>query len=171
MEKVKVRIKGTTPMLVHRFSIKNQDEAARRDQQYDIKEDTERALYRNGSRCYVPSTWIEACLRDASKNFRGKGRSSMKSTILSSVFVTPEEIPLGKETYDEIDIRPVVIQRNRIVRARPRFNTWEIGFEIEFDDTKIKRETLRQILEEAGRSTGIGDFRPKFGRFELDMFE
>ena len=171
METVSVRIRGTAALLVHRFIIENSVEAKRRDQQYDVKEDAEKALYSNGNGCFVPSTWLEACLREASKSFKGKGRSSMKSTIVSSIFVTPEEIPLGKMTYDEIDIRPVVIQKNRIARARPRFNTWNIGFEIEFDETKVRRETLRQILEEAGKSTGIGDYRPKFGRFEIIGFE
>jgi len=31
--------------------------------------------------------------------------------------------------------------------------------------------TLRQILEKAGNFIGVGDFRPKFGRFEVVEFE
>lgn len=37
------------------------------------------------------------------------------------MFVEPEEIPLGKKTSDEIDRRPTVIQRQRIVKSRPFF--------------------------------------------------
>ena len=77
---------------------------------------------------------------------------------------------MGKETYDEIDRRPAVIQRQRIVKSRPRFNSWEIEFTVNFDESRIKKETLKQILEEAGQSKGIGDYRPKFGRFALVSF-
>jgi len=94
----------------------------------------------------------------------------LKGTILASVFVEPEQIQLGKKTYDEIDRRPAVIQRQRIVKSRPRFNSWQIEFTINFDETRIKKETLKQVLEEAGQSKGIGDYRPKFGRFEVLRF-
>jgi len=46
-----------------------------------------------------------------------------------SVFVEPEEIPLAKQTYDDINRRPVIILRQRIVKsrqalpARARFST------------------------------------------------
>lgn len=146
------------------------EKAKRRNETFDPKADAEKALYRNEEGCFVPSSWIEATLRDTAKEFKGKGKASLKATILSSVFVEPEEIPLGKKTYDEIDRRPAVIQRQRIVKSRPRFNTWEIEFIINFDETRVKREILRQILEEAGQSKGIGDYRPKFGRFALVSF-
>jgi len=172
MQSVKVKIRGVAPLLQNRFPMEKEDEekAKRRDQKFDPKEDAEKALYRNDEGCYVPSTWIEAALRETAKEFKGKGKASLKATILASVFVEPEEIPLGKKSYDEIDRRPAVIQRQRIVKSRPRFNSWEIQFTINFDETRIKKETLKQILEESGKSKGIGDYRPKFGRFEVLSF-
>ncbi len=173
MEKATVRIKGVAPLLMNRFVMEKdeQEQAKRRDEQFDPKEDAEKALYRNANDYYAPSTWIEACLRDTAKEFKGKGRGSLKSTVLASVFVELEEIPLNKQIYDEIDRRPAVIQRQRIVKSRPRFNSWELEFAIHFDEKRIRRETLKQILEEAGQTKGIGDYRPKFGRFEVGEFE
>ena len=173
MEKVTVRIKGVAPLLMNRFVIKKdeQETAKRRDEQFDPKEDAEKALYRNSKGCFAPSTWIEACLRDTAKEFKGKGRGSLKATVLASVFVEPDEIPLNKKTYDEIDQRPAVIQRQRIVKSRPKFNSWELEFAVNFDEKRIRKETLKQILEEAGQTKGIGDYRPKFGRFEVVEFE
>ncbi len=159
-------------MLQNRFPMEreNEEKAKRRDQKFDPKEDAEKALYRNEQGCYVPSSWVGAALRETAKEFKGKGKASLKTTILASVFVEPEEILLGKKTYDEIDRRPAVIQRQRIVKSRPRFNSWEIEFTINFDETRIGKDTLKQIVEEAGQSKGIGDYRPKFGRFELVSF-
>jgi hypothetical protein len=160
-------------MLQNRYPMEAESEAKakRRDEKFDSKEDADKALYRNKDGCFVPSIWIEAVLRDTAKEFKGEGRSSLKGTILASVFVEPDEIPLGKQIYDDIDRRRVVIQRNTIVRSRPRFNKWEIEFTISFDETRVKKEVLRDIVEEVGKSKGIGDYRPKFGRFEIVSFE
>ncbi|MBM3254654.1 MAG: hypothetical protein FJZ16_10395 [Candidatus Omnitrophica bacterium] len=174
MQKAKVKIKGIAPLLMNRFVMENPDntKAKRRDEQYSPEDDAEKALYKDEKiGCYAPSTWIEACLRDTAKEFKGKGKSSLKTTILSSVFIEPEKIPLNKKTYDEVDLRPVVIQRNRIVKGRPRFNSWELEFTINFSEDRIRKDTLKQILEEAGATKGIGDYRPKFGRFEVVRFE
>lgn len=173
MEKAKVKIEGVAPLLMNRFAIdkETEEKAKRRDEKFDPKEDAEKALYRNDKGCYAPSTWIEACLRDTAKEFKGKGRGTLKSTVLSSVFVDPPEIPLNKKTYDEIDQRPAVIQRQRIVKSRPRFNSWALEFAVNFDEKRINRDTLKQILEEAGQTKGIGDYRPKFGRFKIIEFK
>src|ERR1017187_3113930 len=173
MQSVKVKIRGVAPLLHNRFPMEQGDEekAKRRDQKFDSKEDAEKALYRNEDGCFVPSSWIEATLRETAKEFKGKGKASLKATILSSVFVEPEEIPMGKKTYDEIDRRPAVIQRQRIDRKSTRLNSWEIVFTINFDENRIKKDVLRQILEEAGLCKGIGDYRPKFGRFQLISYE
>jgi hypothetical protein len=174
MEEVKVKIVGIAPLLMNKFKMEKPEEtkAKRRDEQYSPETDAENALYRdNEVGIYAPSTWLEACLRETAKEFKGKGKSSMKAVILSSVFVEPDKLPLNKQTYDEIDLRPVVIQRNRVVKGRPRFNSWELEFTLKFDGNRVKKETLRQILEEAGAIKGIGDYRPKFGRFKVLMFD
>jgi len=172
MERVTVKIKGAAPLLMNRFAMeKNEQEGAkRRDQQFDPKEDAEKALYRNSHGCYAPSAWLEASLRETAKNFKGKGRASLKATVLATVFVEPDEILLNKDTYDEIDQRPAVIQRARIVKSRPKFNSWELEFVIQFDEKIINKGVLKQLLEEAGKTKGIGDYRPKFGRFEIVKF-
>ena len=175
MQKAKVKIKGIAPLLMNRFAMEKPEDtkAKRRDEQYDVKEEAEKALYKDDKiGCYAPSVWIEASLREAGKEFKSaKGRGTQKATILSSVFIDPEKIPLNKKTYDELDVRPVVIQRNRVVKGRPKFNSWELEFTINFNEDRIKKDTLKQILEEAGVSKGIGDYRPKFGRFEVVKFE
>ena len=174
METVRVKIRGIAPLLMNKFKMPDEGEpeaAARRDKQYDPVEDANSALYREeGIGCYAPSTWIEAALREAGKEFKGKGRGSLKATVLSSVFIDPEKIPLGKDTFDEIDKRPAVIQRNRIIKSRPRFNQWELEFTVNFDENRIKKDVLKQMIAEAGATKGIGDYRPKFGRFEVVEF-
>ena len=173
MEEVKVKIVGIAPMLMNRFKMEKPEDtkAKRKDEQYSPETDAENALYRDEKiGIYAPCTWLEACLREAGKEIK-KGKSSYKETIKSSVFITPEMIPLNKKTYDEIDLRAVVIQRNRVAKGRPKFNSWALEFNIKYDEKRIKKDTLKQILEEAGATKGIGDYRPKFGRFKVEKFE
>ena len=172
MEKVKVKIKGIAPLLSNKFNIADNDgKAGRKDKQYVPKEEADKLLYFDETiGCYAPSSWIEASIREAAKSFK-QGRGSYKNTILSSVFIDQEKIPLKKKTYDEIDQRFARIQQNGIVKCRPRFNTWELEFDISFDAERISKENLELILKEAGAIKGIGDYRPKFGRFEVVLFE
>jgi len=172
MEKVKIKIKGIVPLLMHKYNFDTtKEKAKRKDEQYSVEKDAQRALYYEKSiGCYVPSTWIEACLRQTASDFK-QGKKTYKNTILSSVFCEQEKIPLNKKTYDEIDVRAVVIQRNRIAKGRPKFNTWELEFVLCYDETRIKKDILKQILEEAGAAKGIGDYRPKFGRFKVLEFK
>ena len=169
MKKMQFTIRGTSPMLMHRYPMDAEQggEAKRKGEQYDPVEDAQKGLYQNDQGCFIPSTWIEACLREAGKAFK-KGKATYKAIIQSSTFISPDEIPMGLKTYDSIDRRPAVVQRNRIVRSRPMFKPgWQITFDVEYDEQEIKEEVLLQILTEAGRVKGIGDYRPKFGRFEV----
>jgi len=75
----------------------------------------------------------------------------------------------------EVDARPVVIQKARIVRYRPRFDKWELDFTLRLHDDQLPTEVIKEILDYAGLYVGIGDFRPgkggKFGKFMVTRFE
>jgi hypothetical protein len=104
--------------------------------------------------------------------FKFEGKKTYKDVINSGIAITPEDIPLITDEEYEIDARPVVIQRSRIVRWRPRFNEWKLEFTIDIiDDENISASILKDILETAGKTKGIGDYRPRFGRFMVTKFE
>jgi hypothetical protein len=166
MKSMKVTIKGTCPLLINRFALQKKEVVKKKDQQYIPEEEAqEKSYYDKDVGYYVPSTQIEACMREAAKNFK-QGKSNYKNTILSSVFVEEEKLPLGRK-FDEIDQRFSRIQRQGIVRSRPRWNTWQLSFTINYDEERIKEDVILQILEEGGAIKAIGDYRPKFGRFKL----
>lgn len=164
--KVKVKIVGTSSLLMHRFSGVKKD--TKKDVQYTVEGDMADGLYQDENGCYAPSTWIEATLREAAKNFK-KGKGNQKTTILSSVFVEEEKIPL-KEKYEPYTTA-VVVQRNRILKSRPKFDNWSLEFTLNFDSERIDSSMLKNILVEAGAIKGIGTWRPKFGRFKVEKFD
>lgn len=169
MKKLIVKIKGKAPYLMHRYAPRDKSDIIKGE--IDYSQEVLRTVYYDEKiGYYIPSTQIEAALREAAKIFKLKGKQNFKKIIMASVYIESDKIPLNKK-YDEIDSRFVKVQRQGIVRYRARFNSWEVKFIILFDEERINITTLKQILIEAGISHGIGDYRPKFGRFEVINFK
>jgi hypothetical protein len=77
----------------------------------------------------------------------------------------------------EVDSRPVTIPatKGRIMRHRPRWDHWNATFPLTIDDDLLDPDMAHQLLQEAGVSYGIGDFRPEkrgpFGTFLVTQWE
>ena len=173
MKKVNVKIKGVAPLLQHRFPLEEhgQNKSKSKKKVYDPKEEADKALYKNKKGIYEPSEHVWGAMIKASTKFKFEGKKTYKDIIKGGIVVEPDAIPLNRKDYDEIDARAVVVQRSRVVRWRPKFNKWELSFDILIlDDDNLAPSTLKEILEEAGK-VGIGDFRPRFGRFQVTHFE
>jgi len=175
MEEVySVRIVGTRPLLMHAPVELESKPKLRRGEHLDPKVEAEKYLYKDEKgNIVIPSVNIKACIRDAGANYKVSGRrSTFKSMIKAGLDIQPfPHVPLEHDAW-VVDIRPVVVQRARILRARPRFDKWALEFEIiNKDPTVIHADTLKKILEDAGKYYGLGDFRPEFGLFKVEKFE
>lgn len=118
----------------------------------------------------VPSDNIERCIQlGAQKSRRGKD-------IQAVVFCTEPFIKLeydGPRNQAKLIEDPrfslrkgVCIKKVRISRVRPMFPTgWRLRFECEYDDTIINGQMVFKAMQDAGALIGLGDWRPKFGRF------
>lgn len=131
---------------------------------------------------YQPATHIEGAMQKAASNFiiRGRGKKTYRDLFKSSVFVYPENIPHGMNGSPEkllesgkLFIHKALVRVNRsgVERLRPMLKNWTLSFEVQVLDDQIDAETVKQILEYAGRCVGIGDFRPRFGRFTVTEFK
>jgi hypothetical protein len=170
-ENFKVTVKGIAPLLANRFSFMEND--GRVGKIKDPKIECETTVYKTKEGLlYQPAEHFEASMTKAATNFKipGQGKKSFKDAFKGGIFVEPLEI-IHKIQKWEPDIRPVVIQRARVPKGRAKFVEWELEFTIKNIDERISGAILKQILEEAGRYFGVGDYRPKFGRFEVINFE
>jgi len=130
---------------------------------------------------HIPSDNIERCIQlGAQKSMKGK-------TVQSCVFCTEPFIKLlykgprtVKELYDHVEFahrvyllrKAVVIKKSRVFKVRPMIPTgWRLEFELWYDETIIGREELKKALINAGALIGLGDWRPKFGRFKCKFPE
>ena len=181
---LRVTFKGISPLIMHSCKCVNplhpislemkKYTSKRKKTEEDLKiiSDLEwkAAVYwKDGVGPVIPSECIEATIQNGAKAFR-KG-----ADIQKYVMVEEMEAPLeygANLTMEELindynyrDTRPVVVQRARIIRTRPRFNRWQISFTLNYDLGKIDLETIVQSIEQAGAYVGICDGRPKYGKF------
>lgn len=178
MEKVHVRIEGVSPLLMHRFPVGEEDQKSKAKNQKQTKDDVEAYLYLDEEGQLVqPSTHIIGTLKKAGAKFQisGQGKLTYKNMMGSgAVLIDPYMIPHELQSWD-IDRRPVVVQRARIVRSRPILKKWALNFDMEYDEDEVPKSVLNEILDYAGKRVGIGDFRPacggSFGRFMVTKFE
>ncbi len=189
MYQVNVKVKGTSVMLQHRFPIPSYEEMSSGGTKHtgakDYTSEWKESLYTTEKgEIYQPANHFELAMVKAATNFKvtGKRGKSYKDLVSANVVIDPERIPFGiiaPEQLDTdadkplyLDLRPVVIQRARVVRIRPAFKPgWELEFTINVLDDELPANMLQDILVLAGKTVGVGDYRPKFGRFSVVKFE
>lgn len=176
IKKISVKIRGIAPLLHHAYKETMEErQTKRKTVNLSKEEEAKDALYTDEKgEIYQPSNHIEGALIKASSNFKWSGKKTYKDLMKSAILVEPQEIYFPESKNYKIDVRTAVIPatRGRVFAIRPRWDKWTMEFSIiVMDAENIANETLKQILEYAGRFIGIGTFRPKFGRFEVTKFE
>ena len=172
----KVTIRGIRPLLMHRPPTPDEEAEEKRKKKgttISPHAEAERALYKDEKgRICTPAIHIESALISSASEFPmpGKRRKSLKEVFLAGIYVEPKMIP-HKYTDWVVDIQPVRIQKGRIMRGRPRFDRWELEFTINVMDERITEDVLKEVLQNAGISKGIGDYRPRYGLFEVVEFK
>jgi hypothetical protein len=63
----------------------------------------------------------------------------------------------------------VTVQKKSTLRTRPIFHNWVVRFGMYYDDTVMEADEILLVALDTGRLVGLGDWRPRFGRFEAGM--
>jgi len=173
-----VEIKGISPLLMNRFLPAELVETkVRRGNTKDISVEDKLYMTEDG-KCYVPNTYIRNSLIEAGKTIRikGRGKSTYSKLLGSSLIVQPDNIIInsstGWESFTVTAVNPTT--KGRMMVTRPMFRDWKLSFEaVVLDD--IPEGDFRNILDEAGRYVGIGDWRPAkkgmYGKFVVTKLE
>lgn len=175
---VEVTIVGTAAMLFHRWSCDAVEAKAKAAKGSKAKksDDVESYVYRDeaGIIC-LPGEYLRQAIIMAAK-FRQDPRSPRKSAMdlyKAGVVSMTELCSLGAEKWDYLDRRRVVVQRNAVTRERPAMRAgWSATCQLQvLLPEYIDPDSLSDVLTNAGRLVGVGDFRPTFGRFRVEKFQ
>ncbi len=137
------------------------------------EEEAELFAYRlkDGRLCQPGEHIFQALIKAAAAfQIQGGKKLTYKDAVKGGVLIEPEFISHEVNVY-LIDSRPVVINRGRIIRHRPHLPTWTLTFDLQVIEDGIPAEVLKEILIRAGEKIGIGNYRPRFGRFVVTSFQ
>ena len=123
----------------------------------------------------VPSRVLESVLVEGAK------KSKEGKLALSGMFVDTDailEYHGGPMTVEELTASPehrlcvaVRVGMAKVMRTRPHFKDWTCKFKVSVNDQVANASQLKRWVEDAGSYVGIGDWRPRHGRYELVSFE
>lgn len=179
---LKFRLTGDCPLLMHNGQLANplsegakalkkvSNKRAKVDADHEKMAELEFAysLYLDENGPAIPGEVIEAAICEGAKKTKeGKvAKSACVVPTLSSLEYdgprTPEELYADKRFVKSAMVR---VTTNRVVRTRPMFKTWGLTAEVEYEDSVCSEEQVERWLTTSGKLVGIGDWRPRYGRF------
>lgn len=68
-----------------------------------------------------------------------------------------------------VDVRSVVVQRNKVDRCRPIFPEWTVEAGLMIDPKVLDLAEFIEVAENAGAMEGVGDYRQMYGRFSVEI--
>lgn len=187
MQEILFTIKGTMPLLMNNVRMANPlDEHTQRAAQVSKKrtktlDDHEilakleflgRLYFDDEIGPYIPGANVHKVLLEGAKAHR------LGTTVRAAVMVMEDKLPLQYDGPRDVeglwkagfhDQRIVKVASARTLRTRPMFIQWALSGTIQFDESVLDPDQIERALDIAGRSKGLGDYRPQYGRFEAEV--
>lgn len=183
-KQVDVEIRGVAPLLLHNGQLADPSnpyakalkvETSKRNKTDDVYEEMTRiewegSLYLRNGRIVIPGENLESLLSEAAKKM--KKRKEFQAGLLID-----GDWPLGykgPQNYKDLwkagknfDRRRVRVGTNAVQRTRPRFDEWSLDFTVQYNAEVLNLDVVVEAIHFAGAYVGLGDYKPRYGRFEV----
>lgn len=181
---VRVTLEGTADILFHRWSTEDvaAKAAAAKNSAAKKTDNVESYVYRtDDGKIGIPGEYLRMAIVEAAR-YRQDPRSPRKSArdlykagVVALTKVAPIIRADGKpaEDWDYLDQRRVMVQRNGVTRVRPAFLAgWTCTLELQvLTPEYIDKQSLLDVIVNAGKLVGLADFRPTYGRYQVTEFK
>jgi hypothetical protein len=182
--KVRIEIRGTAPLITHNIRLANPLDpiakamkviSGKRKKTEDDLLQLARLEFEGGLYLdpdvgpFLPGENVEKCIVE------GARVTKQGKQVERGLFVSDNVIPLiykGPRTAEELwvdenfrNMAAVRVGQARVMRMRPMFRTWALDVDAEIDPGLLAVESLQQIVDDSGAMVGLGDHRPRYGRF------
>jgi len=188
--KVQLSMKSVTPLLMHNVQMANplnptvrqmkEITSKRKKTDKDFEEiaklEFAGSLYFDAELGPVlPGENIARAIGDGAKLTR-QGMAVKRALIVEDLAVPliyqgPREIELMWAAGGFVDMQMVRVSTAKVMRTRPIFRHWACEAVLLVDENQLSLSSLRAIVNDAGSKCGIGDYRPRYGRFEAEVVE
>jgi hypothetical protein len=188
MEILKLKIAGTSPLMMHSDRLANpllaetkahKELTSKRTKTDDDHLAIARSEFISGAYwserdgIYVPGQnfdatfWAGAKLQKLGKAWkRGAVVMTDRARLLYDGPKTPQT--LWQDTRF-VDCRGVKVGQAKVMRYRPVFLEWATEIDIAFNPDVLNEDQVRKAIEDAGALIGVCEYRPRFGRFAVQF--
>lgn len=185
---IKLDIKGVCPMLMHNARLSNPLDpiardikkiSAKRNKSEDDYMEMARLEFHGGlyydpeSGPYMPADNIYRACLDAARKRKLGPKVETGVIVLSNVNPVDYTGPREPDAlWNETAFRhqhSVKVNKARVIRTRPVFHEWATSAIVYLDTQIIDLADFKQIVEIAGSLVGLGNWRPRYGRFEGEV--
>ncbi len=185
---IKVRLNGCRPLLMHSGRLSDPLDPIARDlakitgKRLKTAADHEEVariewfggLWLSEGQPCIPSEAIEASFIAAARA-RRKARQARAGIMVKVPCLLEYDGPrdpheLWKDRTFQLR-RSVRVHNARTIRTRPHFPTWRTEVTVNFLPSLLDRAEVLEIFEIAGAQEGIGDWRPKYGTFTVELID
>jgi len=185
MKTLKVKINGVAPILLHNSRLANAlDPITKAIAKYtakgknktesDYKKISELEFqgglyYDEKGDIFIPDVNLERTIHEGSKMDRNGKKFLSGFMITENAYLKNGKIYNFNKIKDQDKHKfmvPVNIQRNKVIRTRPRFDIWNLEFTCMFNENILNFSEVETAIHKAGFLVG-----PKFGRFEVESIK
>ena len=119
----------------------------------------------------LPGDMVHGAIKNAAKAKR-LGKQFDRNVFVEEhmcplIYEGPKDIVALYEDGKFIDQRMVNVRGSKVLRTRPFFDKWELKFTISFVEEEVDESDVVEAADRAGTQIGLGDYTPKYGRFEV----
>lgn len=186
METIKFKITGVSPLLMHSDRFANPLDPATKahkeltgkrkktddDHEAIAHSEWKGSLYIDQRGPFVPGQNFDASI------IAGAKMQKLGSTVKRAAQVIDDRVYLeykgpkdvdGLFVPDFIDVRGVKVGTAKVMRCRPIFREWSAEFSVAFNPEQLNRNDLLKAVVDAGMLVGVCDYRPRFGKFSVEV--
>ena len=192
LPEIQVQMRGWSPLLCHNGQTADPQNAyakamkvisgkrKKTDADFDEMSRLEwlASLYRSEDDLLIPDHVIESLMIAGAKKQKrgGDARCGLYFTQHATLDFQGKPDVINDDTLAEMfesgdfthKVR-VKVNMAKVMRTRPIFRHWVCVVRFQYDPDVLNRRDVEEIASDAGRFVGMGDWRPKHGRFEVDF--
>jgi hypothetical protein len=187
-ETIRLRLVGDRPLLMHSgrladpldpvagdlAKVTGKRMKTRADYEEIARIEWHGGLWLSENRPCIPAEAVEACFVKAA-GARRKTRQAKAGLMISEPCILTYDGPTEiDELWKNPDFRfrhPASVHKARTMRTRPRFKQWSTEVNADFLPTLLDKAEVLEIFQIAGFREGLGDWRPRYGRFSAQLLE
>lgn len=123
----------------------------------------------NGQFCIPSENWERALIEGSMKIKLGRqAKAALFVEKDATLIGAPSVQAAFKNPNEHFYTRRVKVQQSCVMRTRPIFRRWACVLDVSYLPNVLNETDVREIARLAGQLVGVMDYRPRFGRFQLN---